>query len=153
MGVEFLTVVLDLDSGAIAFVGRGNGAVALDTFWKRMAGSKARIEEVAADMSPTDALAVRRHLPQAVRERLLSRVVVDRGRKSTSDQFCRGERRQRSPRFFRHHQSDDRHGGGPRTFVSDAGRSRRPVGRRVIGATSQPDQVKNAAGALDPRID
>jgi transposase len=64
--VKFLTVVLDLESGAIVYVGRGKGAEALDPFWKRLAGSKARIAAVAADMSPAYALAVRKHLPDAV---------------------------------------------------------------------------------------
>lgn len=64
--VKFLTVVLDLDSGAIVFVGRGKGAEALDPFWKRLAGSRAKIAAVAADMSLAYALAVRQHLPQAV---------------------------------------------------------------------------------------
>jgi len=64
--VKFLTVVLDLESGAIVFLGRGKGADALDPFWERLAGSRARIEAVAADMSPAYALAVRKHLPDAV---------------------------------------------------------------------------------------
>jgi len=64
--VKYLTVVLDLDSGAIVFIGQGKGAAALDPFWKRLAGSKARIAAVAADMSPAYALAVHRHLPDAV---------------------------------------------------------------------------------------
>lgn len=64
-GMKYLTVVLDLVSGAIVFVGRGKGADALDGFWRRLAGSKARIEAVAADMSPAYALAVREHLPNA----------------------------------------------------------------------------------------
>lgn len=64
--VRFLTVVLDLESGAIVFIGRGKGAEALDPFWKRLHGSRARIEAVAADMSPAYALAVRKHLPDAV---------------------------------------------------------------------------------------
>jgi transposase len=64
--VKFLTIVLDLESGAIVFIGRGKGAEALDPFWKRLHGSRARIEAVAADMSPAYALAVRQHLPDAV---------------------------------------------------------------------------------------
>lgn len=64
--VKFLTVVQDLESGAIVFVGRGKGAEALDPFWKRLHGSRARIEAVAADMSPAYALAVRKNLPDAV---------------------------------------------------------------------------------------
>jgi hypothetical protein len=50
--VKFLTVVRDLESGAIVFVGRGKGADALDPFWKRLRGSRARIEAVVTDMSP-----------------------------------------------------------------------------------------------------
>jgi transposase len=64
--VKFLTVVLDLQSGAIVYVGQGKGAEALDKFWKRLRGSKARIEAVAADMSPAYALAVHQNLPGAV---------------------------------------------------------------------------------------
>lgn len=64
--VKFLTVVQDLESGAIVFVGRGKGADALDGFWKRLRGSRAKIEAVAADMSPAYALAVRENLPDAV---------------------------------------------------------------------------------------
>jgi len=59
-------VVLDLESGAIVYVGQGKGAEALDPFWKRLRGSHAKIEAVAADMSLAYALAVRKHLPQAV---------------------------------------------------------------------------------------
>jgi transposase len=64
--LKFLTIVLDLDSGAIVFVGRGKGAEALDPFWKRLRASRAKIEAVAADMSPAYALAVRQNLPDAV---------------------------------------------------------------------------------------
>jgi transposase len=62
----FLTVVLDLDSGAIVFVGRGKQAESLTPFWKRLRASRAKIEAVAADMAPAYALAVRKHLPHAV---------------------------------------------------------------------------------------
>jgi transposase len=64
--VKFLTVVLDLDTGAIVYVGQGKGAEALGKFWKRLRGSKAKIEAVAADMSPAYALAVHQNLPHAV---------------------------------------------------------------------------------------
>jgi hypothetical protein len=46
-GHRYLTVVLDLDSGAVVFVGDGKGAKALKPFWKRHRGSKAKIEAVA----------------------------------------------------------------------------------------------------------
>jgi transposase len=65
-GMKYLTVVLDLDSGAIVFIGRGKGADSLLPFWKRLQGSRAKIRAVAADMSHAYALAVRKHLPRAV---------------------------------------------------------------------------------------
>jgi transposase len=61
-GHRYLTVVLDLDSGAIVFVGDGKGAEALKPFWKRLKASRAFIEAVAIDMSPAYIQAVRRHL-------------------------------------------------------------------------------------------
>src|SRR6185437_10625877 len=64
-GHRYLTVVLDLDSGAVAFVGDGKGAKALKPFWKRLKGSKAKIEAVALDMSPTYREAVSTHLSGA----------------------------------------------------------------------------------------
>jgi transposase len=63
---KYLTVVLDLNSGAVVFVGDGKGAEALLPFWKRLRASKAKIEAVAADMSPAYTKAVREYLPEAV---------------------------------------------------------------------------------------
>jgi transposase len=40
-GHRYLTVVLDLHSGAVVFVGEGKGANALEPFWKRLRSSKA----------------------------------------------------------------------------------------------------------------
>ena len=64
-GHRYLTVVMDLDSGAVVFVGDGKGAKALQPFWKRLRGSKAVIEAVAMDMSPAYREAVSTHLPKA----------------------------------------------------------------------------------------
>jgi transposase len=64
-GHRYLTVVLDLDSGAVVFVGDGKGAKALKPFWKRLRGSKAKIEAVAMDMSKAYRQAVSTHLPAA----------------------------------------------------------------------------------------
>jgi transposase len=64
-GHRYLTVVLDLHSGAVVFVGDGKGADALLPFWKRLKSSKARIEAVAMDMSPSYISAVSTHLPKA----------------------------------------------------------------------------------------
>jgi len=65
-GHRYLTVVLDLVSGAVVFVGDGRGADALEPFWIRLRGSHARIEAVAMDMSPAYTSAVLAHLPKAV---------------------------------------------------------------------------------------
>jgi transposase len=64
-GHRYLTVVMDLDSGAVVFVGDGKGAKALKPFWKRLKGSKAKIEAVAMDMSPAYREAVSTHLRDA----------------------------------------------------------------------------------------
>src|SRR3954449_1851978 len=50
-GHRYLTVVLDLDSGAVVFVGDGKGGDALKPFRKRLRPSEAAIEAVAMDMS------------------------------------------------------------------------------------------------------
>jgi len=65
-GQRYLTVVLDLHSGTVVFVGDGKGVEALKPFWKRLKRSRARIEAVAIDMSPAYICAVETHLPQAV---------------------------------------------------------------------------------------
>jgi transposase len=64
-GHQYLTLVLDLDSGAVVFVGEGKGADALLPFWKRIRGSHAKIKAVAMDMSPAYQEAVRTYLPKA----------------------------------------------------------------------------------------
>ena len=64
-GHRYLTVVLDLDSGAVVFVGDGKGADALKPFWKRLRPSKAKIEAVAMDMSAAYRQAVSTHLAEA----------------------------------------------------------------------------------------
>jgi transposase len=64
-GHRYLTVVMDLDSGAVVFVGDGKGAKALKPFWKRLQGSQAKVEAVAMDMAPAYREAVSTHLPRA----------------------------------------------------------------------------------------
>ncbi len=65
-GHRYLTVVMDLDSGAVVFVGDGKGADALKPFWKRLRPSRAKIEAVAMDMSAAYRGAVSAHLKEAV---------------------------------------------------------------------------------------
>lgn len=64
-GHRYMTVVMDLESGAVVFVGDGKGADALKPFWKRLRPSKAVIEAVAMDMSAAYRGAVTTHLPKA----------------------------------------------------------------------------------------
>ena len=65
-GHRYLTVVMDLESGAVVFVGDGKGADALKPFWKRLRPSGAKIEAVAMDMSAAYRGAVSTHLKKAV---------------------------------------------------------------------------------------
>jgi transposase len=65
-GHRYLTVVLDLQSGAVLFVGDGKGADALLPFWKRLRASHAKIRAVAIDMSLAYINAVTTHLKKAV---------------------------------------------------------------------------------------
>jgi transposase len=63
---RYLTIVMDLLSGAVVFVGNGKGADALEPFWQRLKCSGAVIEAVAIDMSQAYIAAVSKHLPDAV---------------------------------------------------------------------------------------
>ena len=62
---KYLTIVMDLDRGAIVFVGDGKGEKSLEPFWKRLRHSRAKIAAVAADLSPAYSAAIRKNLPQA----------------------------------------------------------------------------------------
>src|SRR3954471_9154088 len=65
-GHRYLTVVLNLETGAIVFVGDGKGAEALGPFRGRLRAAKAQVEAVATDMSPAYIQAVRENLGDAV---------------------------------------------------------------------------------------
>jgi transposase len=65
-GHRYLTVVLDLVSGTVVFVGEGKGVEALKPFWKRLKASHAKVKAVAIDMSPAYISAVLTNLPKAV---------------------------------------------------------------------------------------
>jgi len=62
---RYLTVVLDLVTGAVVFVGDGRGADALVPFWQRLRRSRAKIQAVAMDMSPAYISAVSQNLSKA----------------------------------------------------------------------------------------
>jgi transposase len=65
-GHHYLTVVLNLLSGAVVFVGDGKGVEALKPFWRRVRRAHAKIKAVATDMSKAYIRAVRDNLPRAV---------------------------------------------------------------------------------------
>lgn len=65
---HYLTIVLDLESGAVVHVADGKSGQALTLFWERLRRARriGQIEAVAMDMSAAFALAVRENLPDAV---------------------------------------------------------------------------------------
>ena len=65
-GHQYVTVVLNLLSGAVVFVGDGKGVDALKPFWTRLKRSRAKVEAVATDMSPAYIRAIRENLHRAV---------------------------------------------------------------------------------------
>jgi transposase len=65
-GHRYVTLVLDLRSGAVVFVGDGKGTEALVPFWKRLRAAHAKVKAVATDMSKAYIRAVREHLPRAI---------------------------------------------------------------------------------------
>lgn len=62
-GHKYLTVVLNLETGAVLHIGNGKGADALKPFWKKLKAARANIEAVALDMSPAFISAVITNLP------------------------------------------------------------------------------------------
>ncbi len=65
-GHRYLTIVLDLLTGAVVFVGDGKGVDALKPFWKRLRHARARIKAVATDLSPAYIRAIRDNIQRAV---------------------------------------------------------------------------------------
>jgi transposase len=51
-GHQYLTIVMDLETGKILHVGDGKGGDALEPFWKKVKISKAKIKAISIDMSP-----------------------------------------------------------------------------------------------------
>ena len=64
-GHRYMTIVLDLSTGAIVYTGEGKGADALAEFWPRLKRSGAHVEAVAMDMSQAYITAVTDALPGA----------------------------------------------------------------------------------------
>ena len=61
-----MTIVLDLETGRIVYVGNGKGADALYGLWPKLARAGCRIEAVSSDLSEAFISAVKEHLPEAV---------------------------------------------------------------------------------------
>ena len=64
-GVEFRTIVVDLDTGRIVHVGNGRGGDALLPFWRRVKRLGARIRHVATDLSAAFIASVLENAPEA----------------------------------------------------------------------------------------
>jgi transposase len=64
-GHKYLTIVMDLKTGAVVYVGPGKGAEALTAFWRSLKASRAQVEAVAIDMSAAYYGAVCENLPDA----------------------------------------------------------------------------------------
>ena len=62
-GHKYLTLVMDLESGAVLFVGDGKGAKCLEPFWVMLRRSRAKVQAVATDMSTAYIGAVLDNLP------------------------------------------------------------------------------------------
>ena len=63
---KYVTLVIDLESGRIIWVGEGRGSEALREFWRRFKLSGGRLKAVAMDMSGAYAASVRSHAPHAI---------------------------------------------------------------------------------------
>ena len=64
-GHRYLTIVLNLENGAVVFIGDGKGTDALLPFWEKLGRRKKKVQSVAVDMSPAYTRAVRENLPHA----------------------------------------------------------------------------------------
>ena len=65
-GHVYMTIVVDLETGRIVYVGEGKGADALDGLWPKLRRAGCRIEVVSTDLSEAFITAVREHLPDSV---------------------------------------------------------------------------------------
>lgn len=65
-GHVYKTIVVDLDSGRVLYVGDGKGADALAKFWKKVRRKGIRIKHVATDLSAAFIASVMENCPDAV---------------------------------------------------------------------------------------
>ena len=64
-GHTYKTIVVDLISGRILYVGDGKGTDALDGFWKKVKRKKIKIRFVASDLSPAFTASIAKNCPEA----------------------------------------------------------------------------------------
>ena len=62
-GHKYVTLVMDIKTGAVVFVGDGKGADSLLPFWKRLKKSRAKLKAISTDMGPAYISAVLEHQP------------------------------------------------------------------------------------------
>jgi transposase len=63
---KYLTIVLNLETGAVVFVGKGKDSDALEPFWEKFGRRRKKIKSVAIDMSGAYTKAVLENLSKAV---------------------------------------------------------------------------------------
>ena len=64
-GHKYLTIVMDLETGAVIYAGEGRKADSLDKLWKKLGRYRKNIQAVAMDMWPAYINAVTENLPNA----------------------------------------------------------------------------------------
>ena len=62
---QYITIVRDLETGAVLYVGKGKGLEAMTSFTSRLKHSGAKIETVAMDMSKSYISWAKKNLPEA----------------------------------------------------------------------------------------
>jgi transposase len=65
-GHVYKTIVVDLDTGRIIYVGNGKDAAALDKFWNKVNKAGIKIRHVTTDLSAAYISSVMEHCPEAV---------------------------------------------------------------------------------------
>lgn len=65
-GHVYKTIVVDIDTGRIIYVGDGRGSSSLSAFWKRLKRRGVQLELVTSDMSAAYILAVKENAPEAI---------------------------------------------------------------------------------------
>lgn len=65
-GHVYKTIVVDLDTGRILYVGDGKGVESLAKFWKKVKQKGVKIEHVATDLSPAFIASVAENCPEAI---------------------------------------------------------------------------------------